>query len=396
MAGIVLPRDRWSRPGLSLIAKALGAADDMIRLVGGVVRDGLAGLDVKDVDLATRHKPEQVIKLLASAGIKTVPTGIAHGTVSAVLDWGTVEITTLRQDVTTDGRRATIAFSDDWQEDAARRDFTINALYADMITGEVHDYFDGVADLEAGIVRFIGEPLQRIAEDHLRIMRFFRFHARFGRSTPDQAALLACAARANDLMALSRERIADELLKLLALPNPVGAVELMLDHAILAPVLPEIERGSAQDLARLCKREGASAVQPDPLRRFSALLPTNLPIVIDIGARLKLSNKARQRLEAVAERSDTDADQPRALAYWEGLEVATDRLLLGEGDVAPLRGWMPPKFPLTGKHLISQGVPPGPKVSALLKDVERKWVAEGFPDQNRLQSLVAETIAKDR
>ena len=169
-----------------------------------------------------------------------MPTGIDHGTVTAVSDGHAYEVTTLRRDVETDGRRATVAFTDDWQEDAARRDFTINALSADPLTGEVFDYFGGLEDLRQRHVRFIGDPLQRIAEDHLRILRFFRFHARFGSGAPDRAALDACSARANDLMALSRERIADELLKLLALPDPSATIAIMLDRGILKPVLPEI------------------------------------------------------------------------------------------------------------------------------------------------------------
>src|SRR5204862_3061310 len=180
-----------------------------------------------------------VIRRLEKARIKAVPTGIDHGTVTAVSDGHPFEITTLRRDVSTDGRRATVAFTDDWQEDAARRDFTINALSADPRTGELFDYFGGLADLEQRHIRFIGDPLQRIAEDHLRILRFFRFHARFGRGEPDHAALQACTDRANALMALSRERIADELLKLLAVDDPPATLRIMLDRAILKPGLPE-------------------------------------------------------------------------------------------------------------------------------------------------------------
>ena len=180
---------------------------------------------------------------------KAVPTGIEHGTVTAVSDGHPFEITTLRRDVTTDGRRATVAFTDDWKEDAARRDFTINALSADPQTGDVFDYFGGKEDLVARRVRFIGEPLERIAEDHLRILRFFRFHARFGLGEPDTAGLMACAQRANDLMALSRERIADELLKLLAVEDPTPTVAIMLDHGVLRPVLPEIATTAVSRLA---------------------------------------------------------------------------------------------------------------------------------------------------
>lgn len=205
----------------------LGAPAGETRFVGGCVRDALLGLPVSDIDLATRLRPEAAMERLKAAGIRAVPTGLAHGTVTAIVAGAPIEVTTLRRDVSTDGRRATVAFTDDWREDAARRDFTINALSADPASGEVFDYFGGEADLAARRVRFIGDPLTRIAEDHLRILRFFRFHARFGAGEPDADSLAACVARANDLMALSRERIADELSKLLALPDPAATAALM-------------------------------------------------------------------------------------------------------------------------------------------------------------------------
>lgn len=210
-----LDAKKWrQRRGMAKLLDAIGATEGKSRYVGGAVRDDLLGLPVNDVDFATRLRPDQVVERLHAAGLKAVPTGFEHGTVTAVSDGHPYEITTLRRDVETFGRHATVAFTDDWKEDAARRDFTINALMADPVTGEIFDYFDGLADLEQRHVRFIGDPFERIAEDHLRILRFFRFHARFGRGEPDQPAIQACAARARDLMALSRERIADELLKL--------------------------------------------------------------------------------------------------------------------------------------------------------------------------------------
>jgi poly(A) polymerase len=238
---VTIDAAKWhARRGMSRQLEALAADDGLVRYVGGAVRDDLLDLPVSDVDLATRLSPEEVMQRLETARIKAVPTGIEHGTVTAVSDGHPYEITSLRRDVSTDGRRAIVAFTSDWAEDAARRDFTINALSADPRTGEVFDYFGGLEDLAARHVRFIGDPLKRIAEDHLRILRYFRFHARFGAGEPDAAALRACAERARDLMALSRERIADELLKLLGLPDPSRTISIMLDHAILAPVLPEI------------------------------------------------------------------------------------------------------------------------------------------------------------
>ena len=204
-------------PHLDPLVAALGGGDTT-RLIGGVVRDTLLGAPVSDIDMATRLTPDEVMARLAAAHIKSVPTGIAHGTVTAVMPDGPVEITTLRRDVTTDGRRATVAFTDDWREDAARRDFTINALSANPDTGQVFDYFGGREDLASGHVRFIGEPLQRIAEDHLRILRFFRFFARFGQGEPDSAAYDACAARANDLKA-ARDALADGQPRLISVPR---------------------------------------------------------------------------------------------------------------------------------------------------------------------------------
>ena len=214
-----------------------------------------------------------MIARLEKARIKAVPTGLAHGTITAVSGGAPVEVTTLRRDVSTDGRRATVAFTEDWREDAARRDFTINALSADPLSGEVFDYFGGLADLDARKVRFIGEPLQRIAEDHLRILRFFRFHARFGEGAPDEGGAEACAARANDLMALSRERIADELLKLLAMPDPTPTVALMIEQGIFRPVLPEIE--NADRLRALIDAEQGGGGRPAAIRRLAALLPAD-------------------------------------------------------------------------------------------------------------------------
>ena len=232
-----------ARPGIRRLLKALDAESDTCRFVGGAVRDLLLCEEPGDLDLATTHPPDETIRRLEAAGIKAIPTGIEHGTVTAVSSNTVVEVTTLRADVSTDGRRATVAFTDDWQADASRRDFTINALYAEPYTGEVHDYFHGKVDLAERTVRFIGEPLERIAEDHLRILRYFRFHARYGHGAPDPAALAACAARANDLMALSRERIADELLKLLGLADPSATVDLMKAHRLFEPVVPDHATG---------------------------------------------------------------------------------------------------------------------------------------------------------
>lgn len=383
MARIDLP----NVPGLAAVIAALNG---QVRLVGGVVRDTLAGVATKDIDLATPLGPEAVIAALKAAGLKAVPTGLAHGTVTAVAEGRPFEITTLRRDVATDGRHAEVAFTDDWREDAARRDFTINALYADPVTGEVFDYFGGLADLEAGIVRFIGAPLQRIAEDHLRILRFFRFHARFGSGGPDAASLSACQTRANDLMALSRERIAMELLALLALPNPAPTLALMIESGIFVPVLPEI--ADAAPVTHLVTREAEAGIAPDALRRLCALIAPDPALAEDIANRLKLSNAQRKRMIAVAARAAEDASAPRALAYWQGVEVAIDRLLLGNGDPRPLMDWTPPRFPINGGAIVARGVQAGPEVARILQSAERQWVAEGFPEAARAEAIVAALI----
>ena len=381
-----LPDAPWrARPGMAQLLAALGTSDGETRIVGGAIRDTLLGIEVNDVDLATRLAPDAVIGRLKSAHIKSVPTGLAHGTVTAIVGGAPVEVTTLRRDVSTDGRRATIAYTDDWREDAARRDFTINAFYADPDTGEIFDYFGGLADLEARRVRFIGDPLTRIAEDHLRILRFFRFHARFGAGDPDTAGLEACTQRANDLMALSRERIADELLKLLALPDPAVTVRLMVERGILKAVLPEITGEGVVRLEALIRRERTADVAPEPLRRLAALLPADPGLAAALSARLRLSNKAVKRIVAAAGRQAADADRPLALAYRIGGEEAIDRLLLGdEGDeltsekVRRLDGYVRPRFPISGGDLIAMGLSPGPVVAATMQAIEREWLEGGF------------------
>jgi len=370
---------------------ALGAADGLTRYVGGAVRDDLLGLAVSDVDLATRLRPEDVVERLQVAGIKAIPTGFDHGTVTAVSDGHVYEVTTLRRDVETHGRRATVAFTDDWREDAARRDFTINALMADPVSGEVFDYFGGLEDLKERHVRFIGNPLERIAEDHLRILRFFRFHARFGTGEMDKQALEACAARARDLMALSRERIADELLKLLAVDDPVPTVRIMLERAVLNPVIPEIEAGAAERLALLINAERGAALQPNPLRRLAALLPADPEIAGSIAARLKLSNKARKRIRCSA---GPAPEMPRACAYRNGVECALDRLLLAgrASEALELADWPPPRLPISGGELIKRGLAEGPIVSKSLRNIEERWIESGFPEGTEFDEIVRDVL----
>ena len=381
----MLPAAEWrTRPGLAELVAALGDA----RWVGGAVRDTLLGLPVADLDLATPLPPDEVVRRLESTGIKAIPTGIAHGTVTAVSQGSVVEVTTLRRDVSTDGRHAVVAFTDDWHEDAARRDFTINALYADPASGAVTDFFGGLDDLAAHRVRFIGDPYRRIAEDHLRILRFFRFQARFG-TTVNEAGLAACTARANDLMALSRERIAAELLKLLVAPGAVETVGLMLAHGILRPVLPEI--GDAARLTALAATEADAGIAPDPIRRLATLLPRDPAVGESVAGRLKLSKMQRQRLVLAL----TDhAGPPGEVLYRIGREAAIDWFLLCGDSDAPrhLREREIPRLPLTGGALVARGLTAGPVVAAALKQVENQWVAENFPAQPRVEAIADSVV----
>ncbi len=380
------------RRGMAKLLDALGADEGQTRYVGGAIRDRLLDLPLSDVDLATRLRPDEVVARLEAAGLKAVPTGIEHGTVTAVSDGHPYEVTTLRRDIETFGRHATVAFTDDWTEDAARRDFTINALMADPKSGEIFDYFGGLDDLKRRHVQFIGDPYERIAEDHLRILRFFRFHARFGRGDPDQPALQACTDRANDLMALSRERIADELLKLLKVESPVATVQVMVDRAILKPVIPEITANSCSSLEALVNAEREAGVEPAPLRRLVALLPRDAQVARSVAARLKLSNSARKRAGCAA---DPQLSEPHVAAYRLGTECAVDRLLLAGrvSDARAIAEWNPPRLPIGGGALIERGVEQGPLVSRTLREIEDRWVEAGFPTGPELESIVAKALA---
>ncbi len=390
-----LPDAEWRRRnGLDALCEALGAAAGEARFVGGAVRDSLLGLPVKDVDIATVHEPQEVVARIGRAGFKAVPTGIAHGTVTAVVHHWPVRDHDLAPRRLHRRAPRTVAFGSDWREDAARRDFTINALYADPLDGTLHDYFGGLADLSARRVRFIGDPQARISEDHLRILRYFRFAARFGTVDPASADYAACVANAASLMALSRERIADELLKLLALPDPADVVAAMAAGGILAPVLPEIGADGVAALRALVAAEQATGTPPDALRRLLALLPPDAALADQIGARLRLSNKLRGRMQAAL--SAQPADTPEALAYRTGTAAALDRILLGRAfapeAVKLLDGWVSPKLPLSGGDLIAMGLTPGPVVADTLREVERQWIAAGFPGEAETRALAAQII----
>jgi poly(A) polymerase len=370
----IAPPAFLAEPGLAAVLRALPEA----RVVGGAVRDALAGRAVADVDLATPRPPDRVTQALTEAGIRAVPTGIDHGTVTAVIAGRGFEITTLRRDVATDGRHASVAFTDDWREDAARRDFTINALSMTR-DGAVFDYFGGIADLGAGIVRFVGDPAARIAEDYLRILRFFRFHARYGTGAPDPAALTAIRAGVGGMAILSAERVWSELFRILSAPDPSEAIALMADLGVLASVLPE-----GADPARLVRLVAAGA-PADPLLRLAALLTGDADALAD---RLRLSGAERERLGALraAPAPDPAADDVelrRLLADTPG-DILIGRAWLAGGEApgwAGLRARLAaiprPVFPLEGRDALALGVAPGPRVGELLRAVRGWWLAGG-------------------
>lgn len=374
------------------------------RFVGGCVRNAVLGQHVDDIDVATPLAPEAVIAALEAAGVKAVPTGVEHGTVTAVHEGRPVEITTLRRDVETDGRRAVVAYTEDWVEDSARRDFRLNAIYADP-DGALFDPQNGLADAAAGRIVFIGEPEERIREDYLRILRFFRFRAWYGEGPADADGLAACKALAREMRRLSVERVWHELKKLLAAPDPIEALGEMAAADALEQVLPE---AIALDLvSALVAHEGREGWAPDPMLRLAALVPRMELVAARVRRRLKLSNAEGDRLVAWA-RQDLNPrllvgraeDQLAAALYPVDRQAALDRARLawaidaaqGEAPVedwraliAFMESWEPPAFPVTGEDVLAAGVPAGPPVGAALKALEALWVRGGFkPSREQL------------
>lgn len=388
---------------------------DGLRCVGGCIRDSLAGLEVKDVDLATPLPPDSVIARLRAAAIHLVPTGLKHGTVTAVIGHQPFEITTLRRDVETDGRHAEVAFIDDWQADAARRDLTINAIYCDR-GGVLFDPFDGAGDLAAGRVRFVGDARARITEDYLRLLRYFRFHARYGRGAPDAAAIDAARDLAPGLVRLSAERVHDELKKLLAGPRVGETLALMAEAGILPHIDPAVR--AVDRLGRLVSvEEVASRASPgigvDPVRRMAALLDPSDP---DVGARLRFSRKEIARIGAAQARepvmtADADRRARRSLIFDLGPEIYRDRCLLAWADdravpdgpvadrwlaqLAEADTWHPPRFPVDGRDALAIGLATGPEVGVALDRVRDWWRDGGFAADRaaclaRLRTVAAE------
>lgn len=397
-----------SAPETRRVMEALTKAGGAARFVGGVVRNALAGQPISDIDIATPLIPDEVTRRLKAAELGAVPTGIEHGTITAVADGKPFEITTLRRDVSTDGRRATVAFSTDWKEDAGRRDFTINALYA-AADGEVFDYFGGLADLDAGRVRFIGDPVARIREDYLRILRLFRFHAGYGRGEIDEDALRAAVSERAGLSILSGERIQKELLRLLEASDLVPVLRAMAAAQILGELVPG--KLDFNRLGGLAEIDRSNFFAADAVLRLSALLPGDVEAVRSLGERLKLSNTDRERLEDLAGAREKIVSylsirEVRKLLYRLGRERFRDRVMLRwAADTKDSNGiqwrallamadaWERPRFPLSGRDVMAAGVPEGPLVGRILSEVEEWWIDADFTDDEfslaeRLKAVV--------
>ncbi|AUX77139.1 CCA tRNA nucleotidyltransferase [Sinorhizobium fredii] len=400
---ISIAAEHWFQAAsLRRVFELLNAEGGEVRVVGGAVRNSLLGLPVGDVDLATTWQPEDVVARAESAGIKAVPTGIEHGTVTLVIDGIPHEVTTLRRDVATDGRRAEVAFGTDWKADAERRDFTINALYADA-GGEIFDYVGGLSDIESRTLRFIGSAAERVAEDYLRILRFFRLFAHYGQGRPDAEGLRACAQARARIATLSAERVWGEMKKLLAAEDPGRALLWMRQAGVLGEVLPETEKWGIDAVPGLIAAEKVFAWTPEPLLRLAAIVPPDAGRLEAMAARLRLSKTEAAFLARFAEAPAiaatlADAALDRTL-YRNGAEGIIARLKLSlaaarrksETDPAFLaetaayqrllartEKWQRPVFPVNGADVLKAGVPAGPKIGELLAELENFWIERNF------------------
>ncbi len=420
-AGKIPPQPWLTSADTRAVVAALTARGAEVRFVGGCVRDAVIGRPVKDVDIATHDPPETVMELLESAGLRAVPTGIAHGTVTAVVGAAHFEVTTLRRDVETFGRHARVEYTDDWVADAARRDLTINALFC-APDGTLYDPYDGLDDLHAGRVRFVGEAEDRIREDVLRLLRFFRFFAYYGKPPPDEDAMAACRKLKDLLPTLSAERIWSELRKLLLAPGPAAVLELMDREGILAQVIPEPRQ--INRLGAIVEIEG-EIDDHDSLRRLSALVAVDAAGAEALADRLRLSNAEKRRLVRIAAALPQFmpvADEPgrarwfyrqapeggrlyrdTVLLHWAGRRAAGSAITEGEADgyrkaADEAQAWRSPRFPLGGKDVKTLGIGAGPRVGDLLEAVEGWWVESNFrPSRQacleRLAALAGEGTA---
>lgn len=391
-----------NEPSLRRLLEALGAGGEEARLAGGAVRNALLGEPIADIDIATTALPDEVVRRVEAADFKAVPTGIDHGTITVVAEGKPYEVTTLRHDVDTDGRRATVEFGRDWTRDAERRDFTINALYADA-DGAVVDLVGGLADLRTRTIRFIGDADQRIREDYLRILRFFRFFAWYGHGRPDAEGLKASARLKDGLDQLSAERVWSELKKLLSAPDPSRALLWMRQAGILTKVLPESEKWGIDAIHGLVAAEKDLSWRVDPMLRLAAIVPPDAPRLKDMALRLRFSTSETERILAwassmPAKPKSVDADLRSALYFGEPqgirdrLQLAlasartnavtsNDALVDAAGLTRQLRmaeSWTKPVLPVKGADLVARGIPQGPQIGKTLAILEKRWVESGF------------------
>ncbi|MGB7122245.1 MAG: CCA tRNA nucleotidyltransferase [Bradyrhizobium sp.] len=400
----------WLKTGFAArVLKLLNADGEEARVVGGAVRNALLDLPIGDVDIATTALPEEVIRRAKAAGIKSVPTGIEHGTVTLVIDAHPFEVTTLREDTETFGRKAKVAFGRDWVRDAERRDFTINGLSVDG-EGLVHDYVGGLEDIAARRVRFIGEPEKRIAEDYLRILRFFRIHAAYGAGAPDRAGYLACIGARAGLVNLSAERIRVEILKLMVANGAAVAVNAMVEGGLLLPIFGGV--AYTGPFAVAISAERALGLAPDPVRRLGALAVAVTEDARRVATRLRLTNAETKTLDSMGHRwwrlAGMDEARARRRLYRLGEERYRDRLILAwarSGDTAdaaswreladlPAR-WTAPKFPLKAADFIARGMAQGAELGQALALAEDAWLAAEFPlDRPSLETIADQAAAR--
>jgi len=400
----------WLRTApLADLLAVLDRAGEEARVVGGAVRNGLLGEPISEIDIATTAVPDEVMRRVEAAGFKAVPTGLDHGTVTVVAAGRPYEVTTLREDVETFGRHARVAFGRDWKRDAERRDFTINALSLSR-DGTVHDYVGGLADIAARRVRFIGNAAGRIAEDYLRILRFFRFHAAYGEGAPDPDGVAACIDGRAGLDRLSRERIRMEVLKLLVARHSVPALAVMTEAGLLEQVLGGVPLLAS--FANMIKLEAVLALSPDAVRRLGALSVSVVEDAERLRERLRLANTEFEGLASMADgwwRISPELGEPggRALLYRLGPDRFIDRVLLawtrspqGAADnpwrllaTLPVR-WTAPAFPLKAADFLERGVPKGKRLGAALRAAEQAWIAADFPADSRTLAAIADAALR--
>lgn len=393
--------------GTARVLQLLGADGEEARVVGGAVRNALLGLVPGDIDIATTALPDEVMRRAKAAGIKSVPTGIDHGTVTLVIDGHPYEVTTLREDTETFGRKAKVAFGRDWVKDAERRDFTMNGLSVDA-AGVVHDHVGGIADARARRVRFIGDPDQRIAEDYLRILRFFRIHAAFGAGEPDRDGYLACIRGRAGLASLSAERVRMEMLKLLVAGGASAAVLAMAEGGLLQTLIGGV--AYTGPLAAMITIERELGLAASSTRRLAALTVAVTEDAKRLGVRMRLSNAETKALDSMGHRwwrlATKDEANARRLLYRLGAERYHDRVLLAwsraSGDIGSLRWralaelpqrWTAPKFPLKAADFIARGLAEGPALGHVLTLAEDAWLAADFPLEEAALASIADQAA---